>query len=108
MWSPVYNDYFLPHENSHLPPVGLRARRALAWSGAAGSLCDHCWASALSPVVGILNTEPSPNVINMEVSINGGTPQWMVYNGKSHLEMDDDWGYSLFRKPPYHCILLIT
>ena len=29
----------------------------------------------------------------------------MVYNGwfmieKSHLEMDDDWGYPYFRKPP--------
>ena len=22
-------------------------------------------------------------------SINGGTPQWLVYHGKSHLEMDD-------------------
>ena len=25
-------------------------------------------------------------------SSNGVTPKWMVYNGKSHLEMDDDWG----------------
>ena len=23
----------------------------------------------------------------------GGTPKWLVYNGTSHLEMDDDWGY---------------
>ena len=30
-------------------------------------------------------------VFNMGVSINGGTPKWMVYKGKSHLEMDDDW-----------------
>ena len=29
-----------------------------------------------------------------------GNPQlWMVYKGKSHLEMDDDWGYPYFRKP---------
>ena len=25
----------------------------------------------------------------MGVSINGGTPEWMVDKGKSHLEMDD-------------------
>ena len=30
-----------------------------------------------------------------------GTPKWMVYKRKSHLEMDDDWGYLYFRKPPY-------
>ena len=24
----------------------------------------------------------------------------MVCTGKSHLEMDDDWGYPYFRKPP--------
>ena len=29
-------------------------------------------------------------------SINGGLPKWMVYNGQSHLEMDD------LRKPPYY------
>ena len=26
---------------------------------------------------------------------------WMVSNGKSDLEMDDDWGYSQFRKLPF-------
>ena len=26
-------------------------------------------------------------------SINGGTPKWMDYNGKSHLQMDDDWEF---------------
>ena len=26
---------------------------------------------------------------------------WLVYEGKSHLEMDDDWGYPYFRKPTY-------
>ena len=31
----------------------------------------------------------------------GPTPKWLVYTGKSHLEMDDDWGYPYFRKPPY-------
>ena len=29
---------------------------------------------------------------------------WLVYNGKSHLEMDDDWGYPYCRKSPYLCI----
>ena len=33
-------------------------------------------------------------------SINGGTPQWMVYNGKFQSKMDDDWP---FRKPRYNC-----
>ena len=37
----------------------------------------------------------------MEVSINScGNLKWMAYDGKSHLEMDDDWGYPYFRKPP--------
>ena len=37
----------------------------------------------------------------MEVSVNGGTPDsWLVYKEKSHLEMDDDWRYPHFRKPP--------
>jgi len=32
----------------------------------------------------------------MEVSIFMGDPQkCLVYNGKSHLEMDDDWGHPL-------------
>ena len=31
-----------------------------------------------------------------------GTPHsWMVYYGKSQLEVDDDWGYPYFRKPPH-------
>jgi hypothetical protein len=38
--------------------------------------------------------------------ILGGVPQMVskmggFENGKSHLEMDDDWGYPYFRKPPY-------
>ena len=37
----------------------------------------------------------------MVVSINGGTPKWMVWKEKSDLEMDDDWGYPHFRKPLY-------
>ena len=37
-------------------------------------------------------------------SINGGYPHsWIVCKGKSHLEMDDDWRYPYFRKPPYCC-----
>ena len=26
---------------------------------------------------------------------------WMVYSGKSHLEVDDDWGYPYLRKPTF-------
>ena len=37
----------------------------------------------------------------MGVSMNCGTPKWLVHEGKSHLEMDDDWGYPYFRNPPY-------
>ena len=29
------------------------------------------------------------------------TPKWLVCNRKSHLEIDDDWGYSHLWKPPY-------
>ena len=32
---------------------------------------------------------------------HGGYPKsWMVYSGKPHLEIDDDWGYPYLRKPP--------
>ena len=43
----------------------------------------------------------------MEVSIVMGVPpKSMVYNRKSHLEMDDDWGYPHdYGKPPYTYIL---
>ena len=45
---------------------------------------------------------PKSAYVYMVVSKNGGTPHsWMVYKGKSHVEMDDDWGYPYFRKPPY-------
>ena len=33
----------------------------------------------------------------MGVSINGGPPKWMVYNGQSHLEIDD-LGVPLFQE----------
>ena len=44
-----------------------------------------------------------PDKIKMGGSINGETPQarWMVYKGKPHFLMDDDWGYPHFRTPPY-------
>ena len=32
-----------------------------------------------------------------------GTQQWMVYKGKSHLEMDD-WGVPLFQTNPFKLI----
>ena len=45
------------------------------------------------------------NAINhMGISINGAIQKcWfmIIYNGKSHLQMDDDWGYPYFRKPSY-------
>ena len=34
-------------------------------------------------------------------SKNGGTPKWMVYNGKPY--QMDDLGVSLFFKHPYSC-----
>ena len=46
--------------------------------------------------------------IYMEVSINCGTPKWLVHEGKPHLEMDDDWGYPYFRKPPYVYIYVVS
>ena len=36
--------------------------------------------------------------VNMQVSLNGGTPKWMVYK---KLTAMDDFGYPNFRKPPY-------
>ena len=29
---------------------------------------------------------------------HGGTLKWLIYKGKSHLEMDDVWGYPLFQE----------
>ena len=39
------------------------------------------------------------------IGVSWGDPQngWCM-KGKSHLEMDDDWGYPYFRKPPYKMI----
>ena len=45
-------------------------------------------------------------MLDVGVSINRGTPKWMVYIGKSHLEMDDEQGYPYFRKPPYNTICI--
>ena len=41
--------------------------------------------------------------IAMEVSIAMELPKTLdgLFHGKSHLEMDDNWGYPYFRKPPY-------
>ena len=39
---------------------------------------------------------------DMGVSINGGTPKWRVYKGKSIYKMDDNQGYPHFRKPPFN------
>jgi hypothetical protein len=36
----------------------------------------------------------------MGVSINGGTPKWMVHSGKSQQKIDD-LGVPYFRKPLY-------
>ena len=45
--------------------------------------------------------EPSVyRVTHMGVSINGGTPKFLVYNGKSYLKWMI-WGYPHFRKPPH-------
>ena len=33
---------------------------------------------------------------NITVSVNGGTPKWMVYNGNSKDKMDDEMGYPYF------------
>ena len=39
------------------------------------------------------------------LSYVGGSINWApkdgLFHGKSHLEMDDDWGYPDFRKPPF-------
>ena len=38
----------------------------------------------------------------METSMAMGVSKMVgLYKGKSHLEIDDDWGYPYFRKPPY-------
>ena len=31
-------------------------------------------------------------IVDLGVSTNGGTPKMIVYNGKYHEDMDDDWG----------------
>ena len=77
-------------------------------------LCDQLslWPDVWQQLVTKLRPRPRPAVAwlqstndmgnlqgNMVVSINGGTPKWMVcfilFHGKSHLEMDD-LGVALF------------
>ena len=39
---------------------------------------------------------------------NGATPRWMVYKGKYHLEMDDDWGYPILKFPAISILIKNT
>ena len=38
-------------------------------------------------------THPHMEVLFVVSSSSWGSPNWLVYNGQSYLEMDDDWGY---------------
>ena len=35
---------------------------------------------------------------HLKVSINGGTPKWMVYFMENTTKMDDDWGCPSFQE----------
>ena len=42
----------------------------------------------------------------MRVSINElPSNGWLVYHGKSQLEVDENWGYPYFRNPPISLVL---
>ena len=41
---------------------------------------------------------------NMGISMNMGTPKWMIYFVENHIYKWMIWGYSDFRKPPYEKI----
>ena len=41
-----------------------------------------------------------PSSCHMGVSINGGSPKWMVYKGNP-IKIWMIWGYPYFRKPPF-------
>ena len=61
------------------------------------------WHHRIGSAPGRISKMPSSNgkmlcerlCFYMEVSINGGTPKWMVYSGKSGnpIKMDENWGY---------------
>ena len=56
----------------------------------------------LEPISNDMKAVENQNALAfMGVSINGGTPKSMVYNGKSHWNGWWLWGYTYFRKPPY-------
>ena len=59
----------------------------------------NIWKSSLRNLLSGLEHDQLNKI--WRASINGGTHKWMVYRGKSHLEMDDDWGYPHFGKPSY-------
>ena len=79
-----------------------------------GLSVDYEWIFIMFPILAILGFPllenaghfPPPNHLTsrqtqMGVSNHWGIPNsWLVYKGKSHLEMDDDWGYPYFRTPP--------
>ena len=54
-----------------------------------------------SMVIGVESgTKKRPiHTLQLGVSINGDTQNWMVYEAKSHLQMDDDWGYPHWWNP---------
>ena len=44
----------------------------------------------------------------MMVSINGGTPKWLVHFMENPIKMDDNWEYLYFWKPPNGSTRLIS
>ena len=65
--------------------------------------CGRCIPSKLS---GSLVSWIFTISLHMGGSWNGGTPQWMVWNGKTQPKMVDDWGYPYDWGTPH--ILMIS
>lgn len=43
----------------------------------------------------------------IDADFHGGTPKMNdLFHGKSQLEMDENWWYPYFRKPPYRSAIL--
>ena len=45
---------------------------------------------------------PPPGPSRLMVNRGAVGTFWMVFDMENPMNMDDDWGYPYFRKPPYH------
>ena len=89
------HDWDLVFERTHVPRCSMYGISTYMWVILVVNVSKY----SIHGAYGVEQLRKS--CLQMGVS-SMGNPKWMVYNGKSHLEVDDDWGgYPYFRNPSY-------